>query len=187
MLVLGLSAMAASGCAVNQATLRQYGDVQLDGHLLRSMTVTHSEPAQLGKLPYCVAANVNNDSIVVRDSAGSFVGAYTGNYYQTNHAASVGGGNVMQYVSPDASEVVAKGPTRYWAAMVERAVRFNLAIKDDGQQRTYKFTAVEVAQMNSGTWPNSGFVRAAMNPGAGGGHALKNMQQIANHIDACLR
>src|SRR5690606_20004483 len=176
-----------TGCAANPQNLKQYGDVKLNGNVLHSLTVTHIEPANLGKLPVCVASTVTNESVMVSDSAGSFVGAYTGNYYQTNHSQEVGGGNVMQFVSPDGSEVVARGTTRYWAAMIERAVRFTISIKDDGISRTYRFTGVEVAQINSGTWPNSGYMKAAMNPGTGGGHALKNMKQIADDIDSCLR
>lgn len=185
--MLVLVTMLLTGCAANKQTLSQYGDVQLDGNVLRSLTITHTEPANLGKLPFCVASNVTNESVMVSDSAGSFVGAYTGNYYQVHNSQDIGGGNVMQFVSKDGSEVVAKGTTRYWAAMIERAVRFTVAVKDDGASRTYRFTGVEIAQINSGSWPNSGFMKAAMNPGTGGGHALKNMKLIASEIDTCLR
>ncbi len=176
-----------AGCAVKPENLAQYGNVQLDGNVLRSLSIEHSEPASLGKLPFCVASTVMNESIMVSDSAGSFVGAYTGNFYQFNQSKEVGGGNVLQFVSQDGTEVVARGTTRYWAAMIERAVRFTVTIKDDGISRHYKFTGVEVAQINSGSWPNSGYMKAAMNPGTGGGHALKNIKQIAEDIDACLR
>lgn len=182
-----IAAVTLAGCAVNKQTLNQYGDTQLDGNVLKSLTITHDEPANLGKLPFCVASTVTNESVMVSDSAGSFVGAYTGKYYQAHNSKETGGGSVMQFVSQDGSEVVARGTTRYWAAMIERAVRFTVSIKDDGVSRTYRFTGVEVAQINSGSWPNSGFSRAAMNPGTGGGHALKNMRQIADDIDTCLR
>src|SRR5690606_1196815 len=87
----------------------------------------------------------------------------------------------------DKNDVVAKGTTRYWAAMLERAVRYKLTVRDDGVSRTYRFSNVEVAQINSGYWPNSGFQRAPMNPGAGGGHVLKNLKQVAEEVDSCLR
>jgi hypothetical protein len=138
------------------------------------------------RLPFCVTSSVSNESVTVSDSANSFVGAYTGNYYSVNRSSNIGGGNVLEYVSPDQTEIVARGTVRYWGGMIERAARFKLVIKDDGLARAYKFHTVEVAQINSGSWPNNGFSRAAMNPGTGGGHVLKNMQQLANTIDSCL-
>ena len=182
-----LLAATLYGCTVNQATLQQYGDVKLDGNLLKSITITHNEIAEIGKLPACVASNVTNESVSVHDTAGSFVGSYTGNYYQVNRAREVGGGNIIQYISQDGTEVIARGTMRYTAAMIERATRFTLSIKDDGISRKYIFNNVEVAQMNTGNWPNSGYQKAAMNPGTGGGHILKNMKALANDIDSCMR
>jgi len=187
LILLATAALALHGCAVRPETLAAYGDVKLDGNVLTSFTVAHSEPAQLGKLPFCIASNVSNESVVVTDAANSYVGPYTGNYYQITSKTEIGGGNVLEYVSPDKNDVVAKGTTRYWAAMLERAVRYKLTVRDDGVSRTYRFSNVEVAQINSGYWPNSGFQRAPMNPGAGGGHVLKNLKQVAEEVDSCLR
>lgn len=179
--------LTLSGCAVKPQSLAQYGDVKLEGNVLTSLIIEHTEPANFDKLPFCVASTVTNESIMVSDSAGSFVGAYTGNHYQYNRSQEVGGGNVIQFISKDGNSVVARGTTRYWAGMIERAVRFTVSIKDDGLSRSYRFTGVEVAQISSGSWPNSGYMKAAMNLGTGGAHALGNMKKIANDIDVCLR
>lgn len=175
-----------SGCAVQHETLRQYGDYELEGQLLKGFKVSAPGAAPMSALPGCVASIVSNDPVTLSDSAGSFVGAYTGNYYQAGSRREVGGGNVIQYISPGGEDIVAKGTTMYTSGLVQRSVRFTLRIRDLGPGRLYQFSGIEQAQTSTGIVPNTGYNRVHAAPGGGAGHVLGSLKTVTGDLEACI-
>lgn len=183
----GLTAAALNlllvGCAANPETLAQYGEYELAGSNIKSFTVRHAEPAALGKLPLCIASQVRNDAVVLTNDNVT-VGQYTGNLYTSTNSVAVGGGSVIQFVSPDGTEVVARGESKHIAAaIVERSVRFTLTAKDDGAERVYRFTGIEQAGTNNGY----GYHPVHVMTGGGSGHVLGALKSLAADIDSCQR
>lgn len=175
-----------SGCAVQHETLRQYGDYELEGQLLKGFKVSAPGAAPMSALPACVATIVSNDPVTLSDSAGSFVGAYTGAYYQIGSRREVGGGNTIQYISPGGEDLVAKGATMYSSALIQRSVRFTLRVQSAGQERIYQFSGIEQAQTSTGYMPNTGYNRVHAMPGGGAGHVLGSLKAIVNDLESCI-
>lgn len=179
----GASLMA--GCAVNHQALGQYGQYELDGNLLKSFSVEF-EGKQGERLAACTASNTSNDSVSLSDSSVSFIGPYSGNLYHGSTNREAGGGSVMQYVSSDGREVVAKGTVRYSAALIERAVRFTLTAKQEEGSVKYRFGSIQQAQLATGYATNSGFSAVPATPGAGVDQAMSAMKALATEIHSCL-
>jgi hypothetical protein len=175
-----------SGCAVQHETLRQYGDYELEGQLLKGFKVSAAGAAPMSALPGCVASTISNDPVTLSDSAGSFVGAYTGTYYQVGSRREVGGGNIIQYISPGGEDIVAKGATMYSSGLIQRSVRFTLRIRDLGPGRLYQFSGIEQAQTSTGYMPNSGYNRVHAAPGGGAGHVLGSLKSITADLESCI-
>jgi hypothetical protein len=57
-LCAALVVAALCGCSANPQNLAMYGDVKLDGNVLNSLTITHDEPAQLGRFTTAVLRNL---------------------------------------------------------------------------------------------------------------------------------
>lgn len=181
-----LGALLVTGCAVQHDTLAKYGDYELSGDILVGYSVESVYVSGGRSVPACVASAVQNESITLSDSAGSFVGAYTGTYYQANKSREAGGGTVIQHASADGSEVVARGVTRYKAGLIERAVRFTLMTEVVGARVTYAFSNLEQAQTNTGYAANAGFHSIHARPGGGAGQVLESLKDVAAEIDQCM-
>jgi len=140
-----------------------------------------------GDIPGCVAATVSNQGQTLSDSSGSFFGAYTGNYYRSEQSSQVAGGSVIEYVAPDGGSVVASGSTEYSAgALVSRAVRFKLSVKQQGDGRKYRYTGIQQAQSNTGAAANTGFTPVGAWAGANPDMALASLERLTDSIESCI-
>ncbi|MFV3015425.1 hypothetical protein ACM9HO_06940 [Pseudomonas sp. KHB2.9] len=183
-----LAVVAVSGCSMTPKDLSRYGKVELDGSYLSSLSVSKPNKPSSEKLPMCVATNVKNESVTLSDSSGSFTGAYTGTYYRAGASSQVGGGNVIQYISPDQTKIVAKGATAYSSAMIDRSVRYTLSVEPSSSGGAeYKFTGIQQAQLSTGSAANSGYFNVHTLTGGGSEEVSESLQSIASNIDACLR
>ncbi len=140
-----------------------------------------------GNLPACVAVVVNNTGETLTDSSNSFFGAYSGKYYNIENSVHVGGGDVLQYVSPDSRSVVASGISRYEAgALVTRSVRFKLSVRQSDSGRQYSFSNLAQAQLNSGTAANTGYGPIGSWSSANPDLALQSLDSVVDEIEKCL-
>ena len=178
---VALLAVMISGCATSPSDLAKYGEVELESQNVKSLTVTRDGPAKSGSLPKCVAITIRNDSVTMTQSGG-YVGAYTGNYYQTASSQEVGGGSVAQYVAADGSAVVARGETRFTTALVERSLRYTVSINQAPNSRIYKFTGIEQA----GTANGYGYHKIAAMAGTGVETALASLGGIVEELESCM-
>jgi hypothetical protein len=166
--------------------LSRYGDVDLDGNYIRSLSITKPGKPSSDKLPMCVASSVKNDGVTLGDSSGSFTGAYTGAYYRAGSTSHVGGGSVIQYISPDQTKLVAKGATGYTSAMVDRSVRYTLSIQPASSGGVeYKFSEIQQAQLSTGSAANTGYFSVHTMMGGGSEEVAESLRAVADNIDAC--
>lgn len=109
----------------------------------------------------CLATHVNNSSVQLSDSSRSFVGSYTGNYYNINSSRSESAEQPVRFISANGSEAVVRGQTSYTytygLAAITRVVRFTLNIKQSPTVNRYTFGNIEAAQTNTGVVANTGF------------------------------
>jgi len=140
-----------------------------------------------GSLPLCVALVVSNSGETLSDSSNSFFGAYTGNYYSLEKSVQVGGGNVLQYVAPDNNSLVAEGAVRYEvSSLVTRSVRYKLSASQLDGGRSYVFSDLAQAQINSGAASNTGYGPVGSWSGANPDLALQSLERVADEIERCL-
>lgn len=180
--------LAVGGCSTAPKDLSMYGQAELDGSYLKSLTITKSGDFKTGKMPSCVASTVRNDSVSLNDASGSFVGTYTGRYYSAETNRETGGGSVIQYVSPDETTVVAKGATGYVSAMIARSVRYTMMmqeLKDGG--REYKFSGIQQAQLSTGYMANSGYSPVHTMIGGGSEEVAESLKAVADELEICIR
>lgn len=121
--------------------------------------VTHAHyvfdgvPPRGDSLPLCVAQNVQNKSVTLADSSGSFLGA-SGTYYQIDKAREAGGGSVIKYVSDDRQSVLAQGSAGYQFLMplgpIDESVRFDLKAQAMPDRLVLGFSNLERAQLATG-------------------------------------
>ena len=182
LVAVALLAMVTSGCATSPSDLARYGVVELESQNVKSLSIVREGAAKAGSIPKCVAIIIRNDSVAMTQSGG-YVGAYTGNYYQTSSVREVSGGSVTHYVAADGSEVVARGEAKFTTALVERSLRYTLNIKQVANQRTYTFTGVEQA----GTTNGYGYHKIAAMTGTGVEQALESLSAIVDELEHCIK
>lgn len=183
-----LGVASAVGCSMTPKDLSQYGHVEIDGDYLRSLSITKPGYPPSDKLPMCVASNVKNESVALNDSSGGFVGSYTGTYYRLGASTQVGGGSVLQYISPDQKKIVAKGATGYTSAMIGRSVRYTLSIQPAASGGTeYTFSGIQQAQLNTGSAANTGYSNVHLLTGGGSEEVAGALRSVVDAIDACAK
>ncbi|WP_447902462.1 hypothetical protein [Pseudomonas serbica] len=175
------------GCASGAQNLYRYGQPGIDGNYLKSFEVSGSGPVASGKLAKCTAGAVRNDPVSLSDSSKTFVGTYTGNYYQAGSNREVGGGSAIQYVAPDESSIVAKGETGYTSAMISRSVRYTVTIKSAGPERKYLFAGIQQAQLDTGSMVNAGYSPVHVMMGGGSEDVARSLSAVADEIETCIR
>lgn len=149
--------------------------------------VTFRRSGTVGNLPQCIAEVVSNQGETLSDSAGSFFGTYTGNYYVSKNSSQSTGGNVIEYVSSDKGSVIASGSVRYQVnALVARSVRFKLSAKQGEAGRIYRFGSLQQAQLDSGVASNNGYNPIGSWAGANPDLAVKSLNYLVDQIDGCL-
>ncbi len=176
-----LLALALTGCASSPASLQKYGDIALDGNNIKSAAFKFDKPAQPSGLTRCVATIVRNGSVAMSQNGG-FVGAYTGTYYMTSSSTATAPDAVIRFVSPDGSQVVATGETKYVTGMVERSVKFTLTANETPAGREYRYTTIEQAGTNNGY----GYQKVHTMPGGGADNVMATLKKLSTELDSCL-
>lgn len=196
--IIGLAGvLALSGCASTAPSpaLSGFDQVELEPWVYGAQAVTGvsfsyalQAPAN-NELGFCVAQHVSNRQVNVKDQSSSFYGAYTGNYYHVERSRSIDGGEVMMYASQDGKSVAAQGSAIYqikFMTLVDKAVRFSLAVEERGGNVNYKFSNIEVAQLSTGVVHNEGFSRLGAHKQAYPEAALSALKDISQKIQRCL-
>ncbi|WP_346839803.1 hypothetical protein [Microbulbifer sp. SAOS-129_SWC] len=194
LVTLGVAILAFAGCASMNAPDPAIPDnVTLTPPAAYNQqfidTVRFEEPIEVHRSPArCVAEYVNNRAVTLSDSSSSFVGAFTGNYYQVNNSTESAGGQVLKY--SDEKEVVAQGRETYTTTLlgvpIGNAVEFKLLVELGEGVVRLKFSDVQHAQLDTGGAANSGFGPVGAWRGAGPVDAYHVMEGVANKVMGCI-
>jgi hypothetical protein len=149
------------------------------------------KPAQLvtfSAIKLCVAENISNNAVSLRDSSNAFVGPASGNYYSNTQSQTVQGGSIFKYVDDASATLIATGTTdggsSSWG-LIRDFVKFELkaAISDMGV--TLQFTNIARAQQDTGLSSNNGFQPVATWKGARPMKVYSALEKIAAKIKSC--
>jgi len=147
-------------------------------------------PPSFSKVKLCVAENVTNQAVQLRDAAGSFVGQATGTYYRANNTQTQSGGEVFKFADDSIRTLVATGTTTTnpsGMAIVRDIVRFDLkvALKDSGTELV--FQNITRAQQDTGISANTGFAPVGTWPGARSPEIYTALESLAQKVKSCAQ
>lgn len=149
---------------------------------------TSKAPVPFAKVKLCVAENVANDAVTLRDSVGSFVGPATKNYYQSNNTQTIGAGPVFKYVDDSQATLIANGTTvaNDGGVMITDFVRYEAKAVASGNDVLLTFYAITRAQQNTGTLSNDGFSPVGIWPGSRAESVYRAIERVAARVQACM-
>ncbi|MDP0667306.1 hypothetical protein [Klebsiella pneumoniae] len=157
-------------------------------YLKQYSKTTNIQNPSIDKIKICVLRNITNRDVMLNDSSRSFVGAYTGNYYNINSSSKSNGGDVVSLSGNNA--IVVNGSTDYLfnsgVISVKRVVRFTLDIVTANNKVSYTFSNIQQAQTETGSIPNNGFNDIGTWKGASPAQAIKSMEEITHDLESCL-
>ena len=147
-----------------------------------------SKPVEFARIKMCIASNVTNNGVVLKDSAGSFVGR-TGNYYQTHNAQSIQGGGIFKYVDDASKSLVAQGSVGRQGGLggiIGLSIRFDLEVTGETNAVKMRMLHIEQAMKNTGYSSNDGY----MPVGVWGGSMYKKnilaLNGVAEQLKSCF-
>lgn len=142
------------------------------------------------KVKLCVAENVTNQPVQLRDAAGSFVGPATGTYYRANNTQVQSGGEVFKFSDESISTLIASGtaatnPTGL--SIVRDIVRFDMKVALKGSEVELVFQNITRAQQDTGVTSNTGFAPVGTWPGARAPDIYAVLEGLASKVKACAQ
>ncbi|RKS85744.1 hypothetical protein DES39_1157 [Orbus hercynius] len=194
-LLLVFMSIALFGCAAQQVdknlasfTGVTYEDYEGEYKMLKSFTVQGTTSKNINDINVCLLQNIENDDVKLTDSSKSFVGSYSGNYYNVTSGSTSSGGSVQQY--SDDKTIVIKGLTKYknpqsWVP-ITNYVRYTLTVKKDKTNLNYTFSNIKQAQAETGYVANNGFNPIGNWDGANPSVILKTLENEVSKVSACL-
>jgi hypothetical protein len=149
-----------------------------------------TQPVTFAQLKMCIAENISNNAVSLRDSSGSFVGPATGNYYQNTNTRIVQGGGIFKYVDDASSALVATGTADGGSTALgftRDIVKFDLKAMTNGGSVTLTFNNITRAQQATGGAANDGFSPVGMWRGAGAQRIYASLEGVAGKLKSCMR
>lgn len=115
------------------------------------------QPLEFARLKRCVATNVQSDEVQLRDSAGSWVGQATGNYYSQDNRSTVQARDMFKIVDEKGQFLVAQGQTQKTSGLSGWIIRFDLEAALEQGRVTMTMRNLKLAASNTGSLSNDGF------------------------------
>ncbi|MBM1145642.1 hypothetical protein GN155_017800 [Alcanivorax sp. ZXX171] len=145
-------------------------------------------------LGLCLAKNVRVDSVRLSDSSKSFIGAYSGRYYNIGNSYQAQGEESTKFIAEDGSGAVARGQFKYSFVVrgllpvsIVNVVRYTLEVSQTPEVNRYVFSDITAAQTETGNMPNTGFTPVydigLLHPEI----AHDRMAAVASALNTCLR
>ena len=136
----------------------------------------------------CLALTVDNKEYTLSDSSSSFVGAYTGNYYNIEKQRQVGGGQSLIY--SDETSAISNGSTEgsftFGMVPIIKIVTFKVEVNTTEGKRGINFTDIRAAQQSTGAANNDGFNRVGAWSGAKPVFVYELLNKVSDEIKSCL-
>ena len=186
-IALLLSSCASQVQLPNNVSIRETGSAAYIDKV--RFTYQTGSNTDFSKLKLCIAENITNDSVIIKDSADSWVGPATGNYYRNTDSQVISGKSIFKYVDDKNSTLITDGTTTYSNGGIlptNQFVRFNLktAIKDGSV--ILLFSNIKRAQQNTGLLSNDGFTPVGAWAGADAKGTYEQLENVANSIKSCI-
>lgn len=179
-----------SGCAqtrlesLSQVEGLEFTHTQGGSEVIDKYTVIKALPNGSNSIATCAALEITNKSVSLSDGSKSFIGAYSGNYYNIGNNISVAGGETIQHA--DQNSVVVTGIGQYSTTFVNRYVRYTALIKKDGNDIRYVFNRIEQAQQDTGAISNPGFYEVGTWNMADPDKVLAFLDSEVDKVQKCL-
>jgi hypothetical protein len=114
-------------------------------------------PVEFALVKRCLATNLHNDEVQLRDSAGSWVGPATGNYYRRDNRGTVQGGAVFKLIDDQNQFLVAQGQTDRTSGLSGWIIRFDMEAAVEQERVALVMRNVKLAASDTGSISNNGF------------------------------
>lgn len=114
-------------------------------------------PVEFSRVKRCIAVNIHNDEVQLRDSAGSQVGPATGNYYRQDNRSAVQSGDVFKIVDDQNQYLIAQGQTDKTSGLSGWIIRFDLEAAVEPGRVVLVMRNVKLAASDTGLLSNNGF------------------------------
>jgi len=150
-LVISTGAAAADALPVNVTVTRNKTVEKVDWSFQTEQTVEFS------RLKRCIATNIHNDEVALRDSSGSWVGPATGNYYRNDNQSTIQAGELFKIIDDNAQFLVAQGQTSKTTGLSGWIIRFDLEAAVEQRRVVLVMRNVKLAASNTGSLTNDGF------------------------------
>lgn len=161
----------------------------MDRYLERVELSRPVAPNDAEALPFCVAQTVATDEATLVDSSGSFVGAFTGTYYERTNVRKAGSIDGLRFASSDGNELVVEGTAGYTTGEIiplQYSVRYTLAIEGQAESTAYVFTDIQQAQLNTGVLANTGYDPVGAWKGAHPSEVHSALSAVADRVSDCV-
>ncbi|RZG63973.1 hypothetical protein EXE25_18105 [Acinetobacter bouvetii] len=148
-----------------------------------------SKVINFSNLKVCAATTFQNESITIRDSAGSFVGAYSGNYYQQNNKQQINGGDVFKLIDEQTNTIVITGNKKtkpQHGGLIIDFIKYDAKISLNNNRVQLLFQNIQAAQQSTGSLSNDGFRPIGTWSGARAPAAIETIEQLAVSFRNCL-
>lgn len=165
-----------------------YNDYDGKYKTIKNFTMNSSTNKSLSDINVCLLQNIENEDINLSDTSKSFIGPYSGNYYNVTSRSKSLGGSVQQY--SDDKTIIVKGVTKYlnpqtWVP-ITNYVRYTLTVQKDKESLAFTFNNIRQAQSETGYLPNNGFGTVGNWEGANPSIMLKALEGEVLKINSCL-
>lgn len=141
------------------------------------------------KAKLCIAQHIQNEGVSLDDSSGSFVGPYTGHYYQINNSRTTQSGQALVMADDELKTVIARGVVPFDGAdffKLKHYLKFAMKTSIKANNINIEFTQLSAAQADTGYMSNNGFGPVGAWGGGPAGGAYKATETVANTIFACI-
>lgn len=156
---------------------------KVDHSFIPSKNVTFSN------LKICAASTFVNDAVTLKDNAGSFVGAYTGRYYQQNNKQQVNGGDIFKLIDEQSSTLIATGNKKtksQQGGLVIDFIKYDAKISLSNNHVQLQFQNIQAAQQSTGVLSNDGFRPIGTWAGARAPAAVETINNLAVDFKNCV-
>lgn len=142
------------------------------------------KPVDFSKVKRCVAVNLTNDEIQLKDSAGSWVGPATGNYYQKSNSSTVAGRDIFKIVDDQGKFLVAQGWIDKPVFAFRWILRFDMEVAVEGESVKMVMRNIKLAMSNTGSSSNDGF--SDLNTSYRFKQNYSTLEEAANTVKGCI-
>lgn len=148
-----------------------------------------SQSIDFEKIKLCAVDNMHNNNITLHDESGSFIGSYSGKYYQKNNNQNIQGGDLIKYMDEKSKVLVVSANTLTKAqqgGLVVDIVQYDAKITLKPNRVELIFQNINRAQKTTGVVSNQGFNKVGTWSGARVHGVLEALDKVSANFTSCV-